>query len=775
MPEQGNNGLTVGPHAVFGLNASGRCTHSTGPALAHLGLRPGELVGTNLFELYRDDPINVAALRQVLAGESFSLEREFYGRVLSTYFEPVRDLNGEVTGALGVTTDITEQRRIEAQLRAARERASLLADVSAALSRDLLDPDALLRTAVRSVTEAAADVGLVWVGALDDPKLAPGAAWRAGLDPERLPDAWVLASEDSGARLDVSGDEALAGPRIFGLDDADAPSFYSTLAEQLGATTGLRVPLRSHGALLGVVDIARGSEWGSFTEEELDLVSQIADRCALALDHALLLKAHREAREELVKFQALADASDNLIAISDNKDRIVYVNPRVQASGLHLTGTVWDTASGAQVEDSVQASLRTGLETEGRWAGDVTVSTPETSLIANVSIFRLFHPHTEAPLGTAWIGQDVTELRATETALREANSDLMQFKALMDASPDFIAITDMEGRAQYVNPGGRRLIGIGPDVDVTTTTIADYVTPEGWANFHSRVIPAVLAHGHWEGESALRNHRGGPTIPVAVSTFLVNDAETREPFALATMQRDISERLAADTALRQLAEQRQALLTRLVDAQESERARIAADVHDDPVQACAAVEVGLGLLRRRVRARAPELLDGLDAVQAIVSGATERLRALLFDLEPPNLEDGLTGALSRAAREIFESTEIHWTVDGDQEPGVPDTARAIGYRIGKEAMTNARKHAEARHVSITVSGREGGLEVSIEDDGVGFDPERVEPSPGHRGLLTMQDRAAVAGGRCTIRDREGTGTVVTLWLPGSPTSEASDT
>ena len=76
MQQDANDGLAVGPHAVFGLDTEGICTHSTGPALSHLGLPAGELVGTDLFTLYRHDSINVAALRRVLSGESFSLERE---------------------------------------------------------------------------------------------------------------------------------------------------------------------------------------------------------------------------------------------------------------------------------------------------------------------------------------------------------------------------------------------------------------------------------------------------------------------------------------------------------------------------------------------------------------------------------------------------------------------------------------------------------------------------------------------------------------------------
>jgi signal transduction histidine kinase len=138
----------------------------------------------------------------------------------------------------------------------------------------------------------------------------------------------------------------------------------------------------------------------------------------------------------------------------------------------------------------------------------------------------------------------------------------------------------------------------------------------------------------------------------------------------------------------------------------------------------------------------------------------------LFNLEPPDMQHGLTGALSRAAEEIFETTETRWTVDGDDEPDVPDATRGIAYLISKEALNNVRKHASARNVTVTIASRDGGVEVTIADDGVGLGTARLEASPGHRGVFNMQDRAAVAGGRCAIRNGEGGGTVVTVWLPG---------
>ena len=730
----------VGPQVVFAFDTTGRCTLSTGSGLGPLHVKPGELVGQNLFDVYRDDVDGLAALRRALAGESFTLEREFLGRQLAIYYEPSRDEEGRVTGVLGVTTDVTEQRRIEREVHAARHQATLLADISAALAQETLDPDALLLLVARSVAEPVADAGTAWLRIEVGDRLEPRARWGRDGAPELL-------------ERDVTPDVV------------DVRATEPTPATGVDGTAYVRVPLRSRGLLLGFVDVARTAERGAFTDAELDLVTEIARRCALSLDNARLLEAQRVAHEELIRFGALADASDNLVGIVDVEDRVVYVNPKVLSYGIDaLSRDVWATA-GAIIGEEETKAIRRGLESEGRWSGDLRLTLPDRTVVGQLDAHLLTHPETGAALGSAWIAKDVTDLRMTEAALREANTDLKQYKALVEASPDFIAIAGLDGAVKYVNPGGRELIGLDPAVDVAETTILDYLTPRGVQASLETEQPAVVAEGHWEGESTLRNHRG-PAIPVAIASFLMRDVETGEPFALATVQRDISERLAAERSMRELIEQRQALLSRLVDAQDAERTRIAADVHDDPVQALAAVDLRLGLMERRLRERAPDLLETLVPLQASVSGATERLRALLFDLEPPDLEAGLTGALRRAAEEIFEGTGTIWSVDGDEEPEVPDTVRAIAYRIAKEMLNNARKHAEAHQVTVVVGGRDGGLEVSVADDGVGIG-EPVRQTPGHRGLFTMQDRAEIAGGWCRLDTHAGGGTTVTTWLPGT--------
>jgi len=758
-------GPPVGPQVIFAIDADCVCTLSIGPGLAALGVEPGQLVGLNLFEVYRDDAHALASLHRVLSGETFSHETPFHGRTLSVFYEPTFGPDGEVTGAIGVSTDVTEQRRIEAEVRAARERATLLADLSGVLNREVLDLDSLVRQVARSAAEAAGDAALVWLPGSGSPLLRPRAGWGFS---DELVDAWQVLP-DHAVPVDDYLEElgAHSEPRVVDLRDTGVREGHrgelpARMVREGDLHTVLRLPLRSRGVLLGVLDVVRGGDSPPYTDRDVSLALEIAERCALAIDNALLLDAERAAREDLVKFKALADASTNLIAINGKDGRALYINPRVYDVGIEPAGEdLWATVSD-EIGPDVSAEIREGLAGEGRWTGDVRLDSP--GMVLRADVFTLQHPVTGAQLGHAWIGEDVTELRTTERALREAVADLKRFKALVEASPDFIAIADVDGTVRYVNPQGRAMVGMDDSVDVATTSVADFLAPEGLVASVEVEQPAVVEHGHWEGESTLRDWRGGPPVPVAIASFLMRDVETGEPFGLATVQRDITERLAAETALRRLADQRQALLTRLVDAQDAERRRIAADVHDDPVQALAAVDLRLGLLRRRVRERAPELLTSLDALQDSVTGATDRLRALLFDLEPPDLDHGLGAAVRRCAEDVLEGSGVRWEVDATAEPQSHEATRAVAYRIAREALINVRKHAEAERVRLVIGSRDDGLVLTVSDDGVGLDLA-AESTPGHRGVTTMADRAAAAGGTCSVLPGEHRGTVVSVWLP----------
>ena len=227
------------------------------------------------------------------------------------------------------------------------------------------------------------------------------------------------------------------------------------------------------------------------------------------------------------------------------------------------------------------------------------------------------------------------------------------------------------------------------------------------------------------------------------------------------------DRFQAQADLDRALAQRTDLLRRLVDAQERERTRIAADVHDEPVQALAAVDLRLGLLERQLADVAPELVPDVIRIHETVNTVSDELRDLLFELEPVGPTALLTHLLEEAAAHIFELTDVDWVMANEPDPrelGLSVTTRTQVVRIAKEAMANVAKHAQARTASISVEVDDDGVTVRVEDDGVGIPPGIRSSPPGHRGISGMLDRAAVAGGTISV-ESAAVGTTVSVWLP----------
>ncbi|MBJ7331001.1 MAG: PAS domain-containing protein [Solirubrobacteraceae bacterium] len=220
------------------------------------------------------------------------------------------------------------------------------------------------------------------------------------------------------------------------------------------------------------------------------------------------------------------------------------------------------------------------------------------------------------------------------------------------------------------------------------------------------------------------------------------------------------------TYLRTLMEERRAYLDRLVEAQDRERAQIAADVHDDSVQALVVVSLRLEILRRKLGPTTAEISSLLDAAHEQVRDAATRLRSLLFDLEPADPTKSLAESIRSQAAHIFFESSIRWSVDDvDGGEELPEAERSQALRITKEALRNAHAHSEATEVVVTIRGDDEGVEVTVADNGPAEDPDIFVSAPGHRGLATMQDRAAVVGGWCTIEPSSPHGCTVRFYLP----------
>ncbi|MFV2044638.1 MAG: GAF domain-containing protein, partial [Anaerolineales bacterium] len=218
-------------------------------------------------------------------------------------------------------------------------------------------------------------------------------------------------------------------------------------------------------------------------------------------------------------------------------------------------------------------------------------------------------------------------------------------------------------------------------------------------------------------------------------------------------------------------EQMRALNARLAEVQESERQRLAYDLHDQTGRDLTALGIQLNLIRSELEG---ENIEGvhtfLNEAQTLLVELTEQLRDLMADLRPPMLDDyGLMAALRWYGSKVAARTNLAITVEGrESEPRLPPAAEMALFRIMQEALTNVTKHAEATEVAISLDHTDGITRLTIADNGRGCKPIHLPRGNAQNGwgLRIMAERAEANGGRCWIESHPAeSGTRVLVEIP----------
>ncbi|HSB03219.1 MAG TPA: GAF domain-containing protein [Anaerolineales bacterium] len=213
----------------------------------------------------------------------------------------------------------------------------------------------------------------------------------------------------------------------------------------------------------------------------------------------------------------------------------------------------------------------------------------------------------------------------------------------------------------------------------------------------------------------------------------------------------------------------QSLSRRLAEIQESERRYIARELHDEAGQALASLMVGLQLIENEAVSD-PARLEAARMNQ-VLDGVMENLHRLAMDLRPASLDFvGLSAALQQYIQTLKERSQLEIrlkTLGFDGERLLPEVETAL-YRIVQEAASNVIRHAHANRMDIILERVGGRISVIVEDDGRGFDVERLDKG-GHLGLMGMQERAEMLGGRLEIESEPGKGTTIIVEVPDGDT------
>ncbi|RBY90876.1 sensor histidine kinase [Blastococcus sp. TF02A-26] len=225
---------------------------------------------------------------------------------------------------------------------------------------------------------------------------------------------------------------------------------------------------------------------------------------------------------------------------------------------------------------------------------------------------------------------------------------------------------------------------------------------------------------------------------------------------------DVVRQAAAAARASALAAQLQASREQLVTAREEERRRLRRDLHDGLGPSLGAVVLRIDTARNLARTRPDDADSVLRQARDDVAAALADVRRLVHDLRPPALDDlGLAGAVRQQAERLLAPGVAVTVEAGPGTVGLPAAVEVAAYRIASEALANVARHARAGAVRVCLACDGGRLVVTVADDGVGIEPA----APAGVGLVSLRERAAELGGRCSVTCPPEGGTVVRAELP----------
>jgi PAS domain S-box-containing protein len=369
-------------------------------------------------------------------------------------------------------------------------------------------------------------------------------------------------------------------------------------------------------------------------------------------------------------------------------------------------------------------------------------------------------------VGRVWSFRDVSERSHAEGAMA-------RLVAIIEATPDFVGMSDPSGNPLHINRAGRRMVGLAEEEPLVGSHIAQFHTPGAAALLLEQAIPRALREGSWSGENVLR-HEGGSEIPV-LQVVLAHRSPRGEVEFLSTIARDISQRIRAEQELRQ--SQTMAALGALV-------AGVAHEVRNPLF----GISSTLDAFEARFASRGDQaqyvrvLRQQLERLTSLMNDLLDYAKPTRLELQPGRLEDVLAQALDACAA-LKERSQA--TIETRLAPDLPPLRmdqRRLG-QVFRNLLENGLQHAAAHgRVHLTArlvgEGAAARVECSVEDDGPGFRledlPHLFEPFFTRRhggtglGLSIVQRIVSDHGGFVAASNREGGGARLSLSLPVTP-------
>ncbi|MBW2345989.1 MAG: PAS domain S-box protein, partial [Deltaproteobacteria bacterium] len=364
--------------------------------------------------------------------------------------------------------------------------------------------------------------------------------------------------------------------------------------------------------------------------------------------------------------------------------------------------------------------------------------------------------------------RDITESKQAWEALQESED---KYRSLVESTEDSVYLVDRNCRYLFMNQ--KHLSRFGLPIDkVIGREYGDFHSAEETKEFTKRVKEVFETGKSISYE--YRSERDGGYFLRTLSPVKEPDGRIK---AITVVSKNITEHKQAEEALRRSNEelleeynQRVVLSKNIIDLLEKDRRQIAMELHDHVGQILTSLKMNIEMIHRKLQPDQRELGTQITAAQEITIQAIKDVKNVSHGLWPATIDAlGVASSLRELFNEIQQQTDMEIRFFSRGIPKRFEEVKELAiYRIVQESLTNVVRHARAKNVFVNLVKKDEKLSLSVEDDGVGFDQDKVMKPlkrKGPLGLLIMRERAVQLDGEFTIESQPGKGTHLLVEMP----------
>lgn len=686
-------------------------------------------------------------------GEIVNCRKDGTELPISLSTSQIKDSHGRILGLVGVARDISDRKRNEKQ------------SAAFALLGYRLSAATTAEQAANIILEIASvlfgwDAGYVHLYSQAEDKIIPVLTVDT-LDGKRTPILPVSFTLDpsplmrgvmkKGSRLINRTGKRLPAVKLVPFGDSQRPS-----------ASMMYVPIHSSRSVLGILSIQSYTPH-AYSQRDLHLLQILADHCGDALRRIEISEALRGAEAQ---YRSIFEHATEGIFQTTPEGRYRSANPALAhmfgyRTPEELMSSVTDIGRQTYVVPEKWEELKRLLETQASVQGFEA----ERYRKDGKKIWMRLNGHvvrgaSGAVLYYEGTNRDITGRKLAEAARHE--SEALK-SAILEAALDCIIVMDHAGRIIEFNPAAEKTFGYSRS-EVLGQPLDEKIVPPALREHHHQGMIHYLATGKGPvlGKrlemTAMR--ADGSELPVELAIIPI---QLGEQSVFTVYLRDISVRKQAEEESRRLPQ-------RLIEAQETERLRVARELHDGVNQLLASAKMRLRKVEERVSALSPAAKEILARCNLLLVQALEENRRIAHNLRPSDLDElGLAAACRNLCKGFRSRTTLVVKFSSPRNWQRQSPALELNlFRVAQEALNNAEKHARAKNIRLRLAIRDGTIVLEIHDDGRGFDPNLSGTTRRKRrgiGLTNMRERAAALGGTCEVQSVPGQGTTITVTVP----------